>query len=341
MRDEAMGFGRIVRDARGDIAAIVEEAQATPEQMSIKELNPGVYCFEAGWLWQHLPTIPLSPKGEYYLTDLVGMAVQEGHRVGGVLVHDTRETLGVNDRLQLAAVEAIVRQRIRDGLMRDGVTLQDPGSIYVDATVTIGQDAVIGPNTHLQGATRIGCRTHIGPNSIVRDSTIGDDCRIEMSVVEGATMENSVSLGPFGHLRKGAYLEEGVHMGNFGEVKNSRLGPRVRMGHFSYIGDTNVEADVNIGAGTVTCNYDGTNKFPTHIGEASFVGSGTMLVAPVNVGARVRIGAGSVVTHDIPPDSVAYGVPARIRRVCSREDSSGDKGEEKPDARPGVDSTGD
>ena len=311
IHEQSMGFGRILRDEQGRVQAIVEERQASPEQLLIRELNPGVYCFNAPWLWAHLPRLPLSPKGEYYLTDLVQMAVAEGSPVEGILVPDAMETLGINDRLHLARVEAVLRQRVREELMRSGVTLVDPGSTYVDATVCIGQDTVIQANTYLQGNTRIGENCVIGPNTIVRDSAVGDGCRIEMSVVEGAVIEDQATVGPFAHLRKGAHLAQGVHMGNFGEVKNSYVGPGVRMGHFSYIGDTTVEADVNIGAGTVTCNYDGVNKYPTVIGEGAFVGSGTMLVAPVTVGPGARIGAGSVVTHDVPPGTLVYGVPAR------------------------------
>ncbi len=311
--EDSMGFGRIVRNAEGRVLAIVEEAQATPEQLTIKELNCGIYCFRADWLWEHLPRLPLSPKGEYYLTDLVGMAVTEGQTVEGVPVSDALETLGVNDRLHLARVEGVVRQRIREQWMRAGVTMLDPATTYIEATVTIGPDTTIEPNTHLRGATRIGANCLLGPNTIVRDSTIGDDCRIEASVVEGALVENHVSVGPFGHLRQGAHLADGVHMGNFGEVKNSFLGPGVKMGHFSYLGDTTVGANVNIGCGTVTCNFDGVHKHRTVIEDDAFIGSGTMLVAPVTVGARSVIGAGAVVTHDVPADHIAYGVPARAK----------------------------
>jgi bifunctional UDP-N-acetylglucosamine pyrophosphorylase/glucosamine-1-phosphate N-acetyltransferase len=314
IHEQSMGFGRILRDDQGRVLAIVEEKQATPEQLAIRELNPGVYCFTAQWLWSHLTALPLSPKGEYYLTDLVQVAVGEGLSVRGILVPNALETLGVNDRLHLATVEGVLRQRVREDLMRAGVTIVDPSSTFVDSTVQVGQDTVLYPNTHLLGTTRLGVNNIIGPNAIVRDSTVGEGCRIEMSVVEGAVIEDRVSVGPFAHLRHGAHLAQGVHMGNFGEVKNSYLGPGVRMGHFSYIGDTTVEADVNVGAGTVTCNYDGVNKYPTIIGEGAFVGSGTMLVAPVKVGARARIGAGSVVTHDVPPDATAYGAPARVKR---------------------------
>ncbi len=311
--EDSMGFGRIVRNAQGRVSGIVEEAQATPEQLDIKELNCGIYCFDADWLWEHLPRLSLSPKGEYYLTDLIGMAVAEGQPVEGVLVDDPLETLGVNDRVHLARVEGVVRQRIREQWMRAGVSMLDPATCFIEASVSIGPDTIIAPNTHLEGATRIGSNCVLGPNTIVRDSVIGDDCRIEASVVESAVVENHVSVGPFGHLRKGAHLADGVHMGNFGEVKNSYLGPGSKMGHFSYLGDTTVGANVNIGCGTVTCNFDGVHKYKTVIEDDAFIGSGTMLVAPVKVGARSVIGAGAVVTHDVPADHLAYGVPARAK----------------------------
>ena len=322
IHDDAMGFGRIIRDEEGHVLAIVEESQATPEQLAIKELNCGIYCFQAAWLWEHIPRLPLSPKGEYYLTDLVGMAVAEGHAVEAIVVGNPLETLGVNNRLHLAQVEGVVRQRIREELMHSGVTIIDPTSTYVDATVNVGQDTTLYPNTHLQGNTSIGMNCQVGPNTIIRNSTIGDNCRLEASVIEDTIIENEVSVGPFAHLRKGTHLAEGVHIGNFGEIKNSYLGPGVKMGHFSYLGDATVEANVNIGAGTITCNYDGAKKYPTVIEEGAFIGSDTMLVAPVRIGARARIGAGAVVTHDIPPDSTAYGVPARVVRKKSKDEGS-------------------
>ena len=313
IRDDAMGFGRILRDGEGAVLAIIEESQATPEQLSITELNPGVYCFRAAWLWEHLPRLPLSPKGEYYLTDLVSMAVKEGYQVEAIITDDPLETLGINNRLHLAEVEGVVRQRVREKLMLGGVTMIDPRSTYIDATVRVEEDTIIYPNTHLQGSTHIGARCLIGPNTIMRNASVGDSCRVEASVIEDAILENQVSVGPFSHLRKGAHVADRVHIGNFGEVKNSYLGPGAKMGPFSYRGDASVGEDVNIGAGTVTCNYDGTKKSPTVIEEGAFIGSDSMLVAPVRIGARAHIGAGAVVTHDVPPDSVAYGVPARVR----------------------------
>jgi bifunctional UDP-N-acetylglucosamine pyrophosphorylase/glucosamine-1-phosphate N-acetyltransferase len=197
--------------------------------------------------------------------------------------------------------------------MLAGVTIVDPATTYIDSSVTIGQDTVIRPNTCLEGQTVIGQDCVIGPNTLVANSTVGDGCLVRFSVVESARVEDDVDIGPFAHLRKGAHLATGVHMGNFGEVKNSYLGPGTKMGHFSYLGDVTTGENVNIGAGTISCNYDGVRKHPTKIGDGAFIGSDTMLVAPVTVGARSKTGAGSVVTRDVPDDSVAYGVPARLK----------------------------
>lgn len=319
--DEARGFGRIVRNHKGDIQGIVEEAHLAPEQAAIKELNASVYCFRSDWLWDNLFRIPESPKGEYYLTDLIGLAVQEdGIKVSGLLSMDLDEFIGINTRVHLAEVEAILRRRLAEKWMLAGVTITDPDSTYIDSDVNIGQDTSILPNTHLLGATSIGERCVIGPNSIVCDSRIGDQCNVFSSVVESAVLENHVEVGPYGHLRKGAHLATGVHMGNFGEVKNSYLGPGTKMGHFSYLGDATLEENVNVGAGTITCNYDGVQKNQSHIGKNVFIGSDTMLVAPVRVGENSRTGAGSVVTKDVPPDTVVVGVPARaIRKLKKNE----------------------
>jgi bifunctional UDP-N-acetylglucosamine pyrophosphorylase/glucosamine-1-phosphate N-acetyltransferase len=317
--DDPMGFGRILRDKAGQMLGIVEEAVATEAQKEIRELNCGIYCFDGNWLWPHLARLPLSPKGEYYLTDLVAMAVAEGQTVEALTISDVIEVLGINGRSHLAQAEAVMRQRINDKWMLEGVTMLDPALIFIEATVEIGQDTIIYPNTYLQGATAVGCRCRLGPNTIVRNSTIGNECTIEASVVEGAVLEDGVDVGPFSHLRQGAHLAKGVHVGNFGEVKNSYLGPGSKMGHFSYLGDATVGREVNIGAGTITCNYDGERKHPTVIEDRAFIGSDTMLVAPVRVGAGATIGAGSVVTHDIPPGSVAYGVPARVRGQAEEE----------------------
>jgi bifunctional UDP-N-acetylglucosamine pyrophosphorylase / glucosamine-1-phosphate N-acetyltransferase len=314
MADEPRGFGRILRDANGQVSGIVEEAQATPEQLGIHELNPGVYCFRSAWLWQALRRIQLSPKGEYYLTDLVGMAVAKGHTIQSVMVDDPDEVIGINTLLHLAQAEALMRQRINEGWMLAGVTMIDPHNTYIEPGVTLGHDTTLWPGTYLHGDTHIGSGCVIGPNTIIRNTRVGDHCTLLASVLEGALLEDRVSMGPYCHLRKGAHLCTGVHMGNFGEVKNSTLGPGAKMGHFSYLGDTTVGAEANIGAGTITCNYDGTHKYSTEIGEGAFIGSDTMLVAPVKVGKGAKTGAGAVVTRDVPPHSLAVGVPARVIR---------------------------
>jgi len=308
------GFGRIVRDRAGAVQAIVEEAQATPEQRAITELNAGAYCFRAGWLWSALRHIPLSPKGEYYLTDTVALAVAEGLAVQAVCLDDPTEAMGINTRVHLAEAEALLRRRTNTALMLSGVTLIDPDHTYIEPGVQIGADTIIYPNTYLRGATRIGSGCAIGPNTILEDTTVGDRCTILAAVTEKAVIEDEVSMGPFCRLRKGAHLQRGVHMGNFGEVKDSTLGPGTKMGHFSYIGNAQIGANVNIGAGTITCNYDGEHKHPTEIGDEVFIGSDTMLVAPVKLGAGARTGAGAVVTHDVAPGEIVVGVPARPLR---------------------------
>ena len=317
--DDPRGFGRIVRDSNGMISEIVEQVQATPEQLAIMEINPGVYCFDASWLWEALRRIEISPKGEYYLTDLVGIAVKDGEIVKAVSMEDPDEFIGINTRVHLAEATAILRRRINQKWMNAGVTMVDPERIYVEPTVEIGVDTVLWPDTYLQDGTIIGKSCSIGPNSIVRNSKIGDRCQVLSSVVESAILENDVDIGPFGHLRRGAHLAEGVHMGNFGEVKNSYLGPGTKMGHFSYLGDTTTGENVNIGAGSITCNYDGEKKHPTEIGSGAFIGSDTMLVAPVRLGDGVRTGAGSVVTKDIPEGALAVGMPARVLRKSNKE----------------------
>jgi bifunctional UDP-N-acetylglucosamine pyrophosphorylase/glucosamine-1-phosphate N-acetyltransferase len=294
------------------VSAVVEEAQATPEQLGIHELNPGVYCIKADWLWPALKRITLSPKGEYYLTDLVGMAVDNGHAVHTIAIEDPNEVIGINTRVHLAQAEALLRQRINQQWLLSGVTMIDPASTFIEPEVTLGQDTILWPGTYLHGNTQIGVGCVIGPNTIITNSKVGDNCTLLASVLEYAVLEDQVEMGPYCHLRKGAHLSRGVHMGNFGEVKNSTLGPGVKMGHFSYMGDAIVGADVNIGAGTITCNFDGMRKFSTEIGEGAFIGSDTMLVAPVKVGANAKTGAGAVVTKDIPAGTLAVGVPARV-----------------------------
>lgn len=310
--DDPRGFGRVVRDDGGHVQAIIEEADASPEQLAIKELNAGVYCFQAAWAWKHIPEIELSPQGEYYLTDLVGIAVTHDQEVKTVPAEDPAELIGVNNRLHLAEATKTLQERVNRRWMLEGVTMMDPETTYIESEVSIGRDAVILPNTHLQGNTAVGRGSTVGPDAVVKDSQIGDRCQIRASTVEDAVVEDEVDIGPYSHLRRGAHIGRGVHIGNYGEVKEATLGEGTKMGHFCYIGNAQIGKMVNIGAGTITCNYDGVEKHHTKIGDGVFLGSDTMLVAPVELGEGARTGAGAVVTKDVPPYSLAVGVPARV-----------------------------
>jgi bifunctional UDP-N-acetylglucosamine pyrophosphorylase/glucosamine-1-phosphate N-acetyltransferase len=306
---------QIVAHHQGEHAAVT--ALVFPEQKSIDEVSSGIFCFRDEWLWPNLARLQPGAGGEYDLAGLGAIASAQGEMVATWSISDPLEATGIDDRLKLARGEVEVRRRINERWMLSGVTLVHPETTYIGAAVEIGPDTVIWPNTYLQGQTRIGDACTIGPGSVIRDSIIGARCKVELSVIEQAIMEEDSVIGPFGHLRKGAHLGKGVHMGNFGEVKNSYLGPGVKMGHFGYLGDTTVGAEANIGAGTITCNYDGQRKHRTIIGEGAFIGSDSMLVAPVEIGDGAKIGAGSVVTRDVPPGGVAYGVPARVKAIST------------------------
>nr|BBH88378.1 bifunctional protein GlmU [Thermosporothrix sp. COM3] len=314
LTDRPSDFGRIVRDATGRVLEIVEVKRATPEQLKINEINSGVYCFDREWLWPTLEALPRNPSGEYYLTDLVGIASQQGREIATVL-GTLEETIGVNNRVQLAYAEQLVRRRILEQHMYAGVTIVDPSSTYIDDGVQIGQDTVILPGTMISGETTIGAGCRIGPATTIDQSVVGDRCVIQNSVVESSTLEEGVHVGPFSHCRPGAHLARGVYMGNFAEVKNSYLGPETQMHHFSYVGDATVGKQVNIAAGVITSNYDGKQKHPTIIGDHAFVGCDTTLVAPVTVGEHGYTGAGAVVRQDVPPHALVAGVPARLIRV--------------------------
>jgi bifunctional UDP-N-acetylglucosamine pyrophosphorylase/glucosamine-1-phosphate N-acetyltransferase len=305
-------LGRVLRDGNGQVIDIVEASDWKGPLDAPAEVNVGVYCFDASWITDNLDRVAPGPQGEKYLTSLVAIGSADGASIQGLAANDVSEMMGVNNRVQLAAVEAVQRRRILEKLMLAGVTIQDPLSVYVDANVTVGQDTVILPNTLLQGQTHIGQECEIGPNSVIRDSSIGERCRVTASVIEESTLEAQVDVGPFSHLRPGVYLETGVHIGNFVEAKNSRLASGAVSGHFSYLGDATIGPRVNIGAGTITCNYDGKDKLPTVVEGGAFIGCDTMLVAPVTVGADAITGAGAVVTKDVPKGRLVVGVPARI-----------------------------
>ncbi len=309
-RPDAQGFGRIVRDAQGHVQRIVEERHCTPAELQLTELNAGIYVFEPDWLFRQAAALPLHGNGERYLTDLVGQAQQQGLAVvtGAALVE---EVLGVNDRVLLAQGTALMRARINREHMQNGVTLEDPTTTFIEARVTIEADTVIGPGTHLTGHTHIGPDCEIGPNSHLHDTRVAAGCRIRHSILEDCQIGPGCQIGPFGRIRPGTTLGPDVYMGSFGEIKNSVLGPHVHMGHFSYVGDAQVGARANIAAGTITCNFDGQAKHETVIGEDAFLGSGTKLVAPVQVGPGAQTGAGAVVTRDVPAGTLVYGVPAK------------------------------
>ena len=308
------GLGRIVRDDSDQVVEIVEEADAHQKHLSIAEVNGGVYGFRADWIRPALRELTPSKSGEIYLTDVVKLAASSGQTVTTESSKEALEILGVNDRLQLAQAEKSMRERILKRWMLAGVTVIDPQNTYIDAGVVIGRDTVIQPNTSLFGDTHIGRGCILGPGSMIYDSIVGEDCTIVSSMLEEAKLERHVHVGPFSHIRPGSVIERNVHIGNYAEIKNSRLGFGTRIGHFSYVGDADVGSDVNIGAGVVTCNFDRKSKHETVIEDGAFIGSDTMLVAPVRIGTRSATAAGSVVTKDVPQDSLVVGAPARIQR---------------------------
>ncbi|MDQ3401674.1 MAG: bifunctional UDP-N-acetylglucosamine diphosphorylase/glucosamine-1-phosphate N-acetyltransferase GlmU [Chloroflexota bacterium] len=312
-------YGRIVRDEAGDVRRIVEVRSASPEERLLPESNLGAYAMDLAWLRTAAARLRENETGEIFLTDLAAIAIADGQRVAAHRADDPTEGMGVNTRVDLAAADAVLRRRVRERHMLAGVTFLDPDSTSVDAGVRIAADAVIARGCVLEGETSIGADSVVGPYSIVRDSRVGERCRVEASVIEGSTLEDDVRIGPFSHLRTGAYLERGVEMGNFGEVKNARLRAKTKMHHFSYVGDADVGERVNIGAGTITLNYDGARKHRTEIGDDAFIGSDTLLRAPVKVGKGAATGAGSVVTKDVADGMLAVGMPARSIRKYLRK----------------------
>ena len=305
------GYGRIVRDARGDCRAIVEEADADEATRRIDEVNAGTYCFDAEWLRASIERVGLSAKGERYLTDLVSMAVGEGRRVCIVEAPLPELTAGINDRVQLAAAERLIRGEIAERHMRNGVTIVDPSTTYIDAAVEIGQDARIEPWTILAGATVIGEEAVIGPNANVRDSRIGPRTTVWASIVEASTVAEDAQIGPYSHLRPGCEIGPRCRIGNYAELKKTRMGAGTQQHHVSYLGDAEVGEAANIGAGAITANFDGERKNRTVIGDHAFIGVDTMLRAPVTIGPGARTGAGAVVTRDVAAGKTVVGMPAR------------------------------
>ncbi len=306
-------LGRVVRSEFGTVERIVEARDATPEELETNEVNAGVYAFDAAWLRRRVGSLkPSKTNRELYLTDLVRFAREDGRIVSAVGFDDDGTFDGINDRSQLAQAEWALRVRLNERHMRAGVTMRDPSTVYLDWGVELAEDVTLDPAVVIKGATSIGSGSVIGPDTTIVDSTIGEGVTIHRSVVEASTVEAGASIGPYSHLRAGSHVGPGAEIGNYAEVKNSHLGARVKSHHMSYLGDADVGDGTNVGAGTITANYDGTSKRRTTIGKGAFIGVDTMLVAPVEIGDGARTGAGAVVTKDVPAGKLAVGVPARI-----------------------------
>jgi bifunctional UDP-N-acetylglucosamine pyrophosphorylase / glucosamine-1-phosphate N-acetyltransferase len=308
------GYGRLLLDDEGMVLDIVEEKAATEEQRRIRLVNPGIYCFRADLLWRHIGEIRTdNPAGEYYLTDMPAIFRRAGYRVGTFYAEDPTELLAVNNRVELVEVDSVMRQRKVRELLLGGVTIEQPETATIDASVTIGMDSIVAPFAQLLGSTQIGENCTIGACSIVQDSILADDVEIApFTVVANSQIHRGARVGPFARLRMNNVVGESAHIGNFVELKNTRVGARISASHLAYLGDSEIGDDTNIGAGTITCNYDGTRKHPTRIGANAFVGSNSTLVAPVDIGEGSFIAAGSVVTDAVPSGALAIG---RSRQV--------------------------
>ncbi|HEV2879592.1 MAG TPA: bifunctional UDP-N-acetylglucosamine diphosphorylase/glucosamine-1-phosphate N-acetyltransferase GlmU [Candidatus Eremiobacteraceae bacterium] len=304
-------FGRIVREG-GKLARIVEQRDATPAQLAIDEVNAGIYCFDQATLRRAIAELSTdNAQGELYLTDCIAALARAGERIVTVEAADHRDVMGVNNRVELAAARAILQQRILEQHMLAGVTIVDPANTYIDAAVKIEPDTTIHPQTHLHGRTAIGRGCLIGPNTSISNSSIADGAEIVQSTVKESIVGEGVTVGPFAHLRGSTVVEQGARVGNFVEMKNTRMGRGAKASHLSYLGDSEIGEHTNIGAGTITCNYDGKKKHKTKIGKGVFIGSNSSLRAPIEIGDDAVTGAGSVVLHDVPPGERVAGNPAR------------------------------
>ncbi len=307
--DDPTGYGRIMRGTDGDPIGIVEEKDASREERFIDEINSGTYCVKSSFLWNALKKVNRKNKqGEYYLTDVVGLAHNNSLKINGEVVSDSDEVMGVNDRVELSYVESVLKWRTNENLMRSGVTLIDPETTYISPGIRIGRDTTIYPNTQIYGETQIGRDCTIGPTNWIENTKIGNGVIIKSSCyITNATIKNNISVGPFAHIRPEAKIMDGAKIGNFVEIKKSKIGQGSKVPHLSYIGDADLGKQVNIGAGTITCNYDGVNKHKTIVEDNVFIGSDTMLVAPIKVGKGATTGAGSTISKDVPEGSLAIG----------------------------------
>lgn len=297
--DDPTGYGRIVRDD-GNVTAIVEQKDASPEQLAIREVNTGILAVRAGYLNSCLAKIGNNnAQGEYYLTDIIELAVNEGNQVFTTQARDCYEVEGVNNRQQLARLERVYQRELADKLLTDGISLADPSRIDIRGELAVGNDSFIDINCVFEGEVNIGTGVTVGAGCLIKDSTIACDCNIKpYSVIENATIDKETDVGPFARIRPGTHLKQGSRVGNFVEIKNTMLGEGSKASHLTYLGDSEIGKDVNIGAGTITCNYDGANKHKTIIEDGAFIGSDSQLVAPVTIGKNVTIGAGSTITRD-------------------------------------------
>lgn len=326
-------LGRVLRSGFGTVERIVEAKDATPDELATGEVNAGIYAFDAPWLRRRLGDLrPSAVSGELYLTDLVGLAREDGRIVSAVALEDDGRLEGINDRAQLAAAEWSLRVTLNERWMRAGVTMRDPSTAYLDWGVELAEDVLLEPNVVIRGRTRVGSGSTIGSGSQIVDSTLGAGCLVWASVVESSVVEDGARIGPFAHLRPGSHVGREAEVGNFAEIKNSRLGAGVKQHHVSYLGDASLGDGTNVGAGTITANYDGRRKHRTTVGRRVFLGVDTMLVAPLEVGDDARTGAGAVVTKDVPPGMLAVGVPARLRtpRRPTAEPATGPAADDEP-----------
>jgi bifunctional UDP-N-acetylglucosamine pyrophosphorylase/glucosamine-1-phosphate N-acetyltransferase len=309
MMDDPTGYGRVIRDAQGHAVQVVEQKAGTPEQLAIREANMGIYCYRTGLFWKHVGEIrPDNPAKEYYLTDMVEILNRAGHSINVMTISDPKECLGINNRVELAEVDRILRERKVRQLMIEGVTIEKPETVTIDADVRVGMDTVIEPFAQILGKTTIGENCRIGAAAIMQDSEIADEVEVgPFTIVGTSRVGRGAHVGPFARLRLDNDVAEGAHIGNFVELKKTRLGAGAKANHLAYLGDSQIGAKTNIGAGTITCNYDGYRKHPTRIGEGSFVGSNSTLVAPIEIGSGAYIGAGSVITEPVPADALAIG----------------------------------
>ena len=291
MMDDPTGYGRVLRDSAAMVRGVVEQKAATTEELAVREANMGIYCYRSELFWKHLGEIrPDNPAGEYYLTDMVEILLRAGHGIDAMVIGDAREALGINNRLELAEVDRILRERKVRQLMLEGVTIRQPETVAVDADVRIGADTVVEPFAQILGNTVIGADCRIGACSIVRDSELGDGVEVgPFTSISESRLENGAHAGPYARLRMGAHLGEGAHVGNFVELKKTRLGAGSKSMHLAYLGDSEIGGKVNVGAGTITCNYDGERKHGTRIGDGAFIGSNATLVAPLDVGDRKSV----------------------------------------------------